>query len=52
MTNPLKPSNIKCDCGELPKDHYQGIGQCFKNGCTWYHPNVKYVVRQKKNGLK
>lgn len=43
-----KKPKTKCDCGELAKDHFQGVGQCSKNGCTWYHPNVNYIRRQKK----
>ena len=47
-----KLSTIKCDCGELAKDHYQGVGQCLKNGCTWYHPNTRYILDKKvKNFL-
>jgi hypothetical protein len=46
--------NIKCDCGHPRKDHYNG-GWCHdsshKNsgacGCTWFHPNVKYIKRKK-----
>lgn len=42
-----KLSKIKCDCGELQKDHYNGEGWCSKNGCTWYHPNTRYVLDKK-----
>lgn len=49
-----KHKNIKCDCGHLPKDHNRGEGYCHdsphpnagKCGCTWYHPNIKWVMRQ------
>lgn len=50
-------SNVKCDCGHTQKDHYQGTGWCHhsghenpgKCGCTWYHPNEKYLKKVKKN---
>jgi hypothetical protein len=43
--------NVKCDCGHRRKDHYQNSGFCHhskhpnqgKCGCTWFHPNVKYI---------
>lgn len=46
------PPNVKCDCGHYKKDHYQG-GWCHSSGhpkagecgCTWYHPNFKYILR-------
>jgi len=41
-------SRVKCDCGHYPKDHYNREGHCDKCGCTWYHPNVKYIKRKQK----
>jgi hypothetical protein len=49
------PKNVKCDCGHTIKDHFQG-GWCHSSGhpkesqcgCTWYHPNVNYIKRKKK----
>lgn len=45
--------NVKCDCGHTLKEHYQGgwchssehpkVGKC---GCTWFHPNAKYIKRK------
>lgn len=43
-----KYRRVKCNCGELMKDHFQNRGWCSKNGCTWYHPNDKYLLQQKK----
>lgn len=51
-----KYARVKCDCGHYPKDHYEGSGCCHdsthpnagKCGCTWYHPNYKYILRQQK----
>lgn len=43
-----KYRRIKCNCGEYMKDHYQNRGWCDKNGCTWYWPNDKYLLKQKK----
>ena len=48
--------NVKCDCGHTQKDHYRGEGWCHdsshpnpgKCGCTWFHPNVRYIQRKKK----
>jgi len=48
--------NIKCDCGHTQKDHHQGTGSCHdsthkhhgKCGCTWFHPNVKYIQKLKQ----
>jgi len=48
--------NIKCDCGHTKKDHYQDNGWCHhsahpeagKCGCTWFHPNRKYIRRKNK----
>jgi hypothetical protein len=47
--------NVKCDCGHKQKDHHQNTGYCHhsqhpesgKCGCTWFHPNVKYVRKKK-----
>jgi hypothetical protein len=47
--------NIKCDCGHKQSDHNNNRGWCHdpqhKNpgqcGCTWFHPNVKYIRRKK-----
>jgi hypothetical protein len=47
--------NVKCDCGHKQKDHYAKEGWCHslthinsgKCGCTWFHPNVKYIRRKK-----
>ena len=47
--------NIKCDCGHTQKNHYHNKGYCHHSqhpnagqcGCTWFHPNVKYVRRKK-----
>jgi len=54
------PKNVKCDCGHYAKDHYQGVGWCHDSGhknpgqcgCTWYHPNTKWVNRQKQLAAK
>lgn len=40
---------ITCDCGCPPKDHHKGVGQCSKSGCTWYHPNTRYILDKKAN---
>jgi ribosomal protein L39E len=48
------PAYVKCDCGHTAKDHYQGMGYCHDSkhpkagqcSCTWYHPNVKWCMRQ------
>lgn len=47
--------NVKCDCGHTQKDHYRGTGWCHHSqhpkagecGCTWFHPNVRYIEKQK-----
>lgn len=49
--------NVKCDCGHKQKDHHLKTGFCHdethKNsgqcGCTWFHPNMKYIYKKKKN---
>lgn len=53
-----KHSRVKCDCGHYPKDHYLREGCCTAKvqwgkrkatcGCTWYYPNVNYILRKKK----
>jgi hypothetical protein len=51
-----KYNRVKCDCGHYPKDHYGGSGFCHDSthtnagqcGCTWYHPNHKYILRKQK----
>lgn len=43
-----KYRRVKCNCGELMKDHFENRGCCKKNGCTWYWPNDKYLLRQQK----
>lgn len=48
--------NVKCDCGHVQKDHYQGTGWCHHSehpkagecGCTWFWPNVNYIKNKKK----
>ena len=40
---------ILCDCGHYSKDHYISEGYCDKCGCTWYHPNIKWLERQRLN---
>jgi hypothetical protein len=50
------PANVKCDCGHVAKDHYQGVGFCHHSqhenpggcGCSWFWPNVKYILTKKK----
>ena len=52
--------NIKCDCGHTQKDHFQGNGYCHhsehkhpgKCGCTWFNPNVKYLINGSKRNSK
>ena len=45
-------SRIRCSCGCYPKDHSQRTGWCDKCGCTWYHPNDKFVLKMRKLGFK
>ena len=40
---------IKCDCGHYPQDHHAREGWCNMCGCTWYHPNIKYIKEVKGN---
>lgn len=42
------PKNVKCNCGFTSKFHYKGEGQCSETGCTWYWPNDKWILKQKK----
>ena len=51
LTN-KKFSRVKCDCGHYPKDHYNRRGWCDECGCTWYHPNYRYVLRKKAERKK
>jgi hypothetical protein len=52
--------NVKCDCGHTQKDHYNNIGFCHdsthtnagKCGCTWFHPNKRYVRRKNLERIK
>jgi hypothetical protein len=49
------PKNVKCNCGHTIKDHYNG-GWCHssghpnegKCGCTWFYPNDKWILMNKK----
>ena len=41
-------ARIKCDCGHYAKDHFAKEGCCDKCGCTWYYPNYKWIMRQKR----
>lgn len=41
--------NIKCDCGHTAKYHHCKEGQCKECGCTWFYPNVKYILAKRKN---
>lgn len=47
-----KFGRVKCDCGHYMKDHFAEKGCCNKCGCTWYYPNVKYILRKKKEKIK
>jgi hypothetical protein len=40
--------HIQCDCGHYAKDHFLKEGCCDKCGCTWYYPNYKWIIRQKR----
>ena len=53
--------NVKCDCGHRQNDHHTNEGWCHSSnhknprqcGCTWFHPNVKYITRKKiENKIK
>jgi hypothetical protein len=49
------PKNVKCNCGHTVKDHYRG-GWCHSSGhpkegqcgCTWFHPNDKWILMNNK----
>ena len=43
-----KYHRVKCNCGEYMKDHFENRGWCSKNGCTWYWPNDRYLLKQRK----
>ena len=47
-TKRKKYARVKCDCGHYPKDHHAGEGWCNKCGCTWYYPNVRYIMRKRR----
>jgi len=40
------PKTVKCDCGHYAKDHFIGAGCCSLCGCTWHHPNTKWIKQQ------
>ena len=52
--------HVKCDCGHYAKDHYLEEGWCHHSehpraggcGCTWYHPNVHWIKKQKAEALR
>lgn len=53
-------AHIKCDCGHYAKDHYLTEGCCSSKcpeagnrtcGCTWYHPNIHWIKKQKVEAL-
>lgn len=57
---PKKPhGNIKCDCGHTQKDHYLGGGFCHDSkhpragrcGCTWFYPNVRYILAKRERDV-
>ena len=39
---------IRCNCGHLSKYHFNGEGCCVECGCTWYHPNDRWLKKQKR----
>jgi hypothetical protein len=49
--------NIKCNCGHTAKDHHNGEGWCHSKGhpkegqcgCTWYYPNDKWILKNRRN---
>ena len=41
------PAHVKCNCGHVAKDHFEKEGSCNQCGCTWYHPNDKWILKQK-----
>jgi hypothetical protein len=55
VVKPSVPKNVKCDCGHTIKDHYRG-GWCHSSGhpnegqcgCTWFHPNSKWILMNNK----
>lgn len=54
------PKNVKCTCGHVAADHFQNSGYCHHSlhanpglcGCTWYHPNDKWIIKQQKKKAK
>lgn len=40
--------HISCNCGHLRHEHFEG-GFCNQCGCTWYHPNDKWILKQKND---
>jgi hypothetical protein len=45
--------NVKCDCGHTAKTHFRESGCCDGCGCTWYHPNINWVKKNRgKLGVK
>ena len=40
--------HISCNCGHLRHEHFEG-GFCNKCACTWYHPNDKWILKQKND---
>ena len=47
-----KHKHVKCDCGCYMKDHFGDAGWCNKCGCTWYHPNHKYIMRERNREVE
>lgn len=37
-----------CDCGHARLVHFQLEGACDGCACTWYHPNVKAIEKDRK----
>ena len=46
MKHNKEHSKVKCDCGHLPKEHHNREGSCKLCACTWYYPNVNYIVKK------
>jgi len=47
--------NVVCNCGHYPLAHFGLSGDCCAEvdggktcGCTWYHPNDKWIIKYQK----
>ena len=50
--NKYARNKIVCNCGHYAREHFLKEGQCRRCGCTWYYPNDKWIISQRRKAYQ